>query len=452
MPRYTNKPIIRSIYLEFWRQRKRCFNLMSEEKTNNLDLKPAPRKKIFYGWWIVIAGALLRFFSGGSFYYGLSVFFNPIRETFGWNAATTSVAFTLRSIETGLFSPLVGVLADKLSPRKMMLFGWSVIGLGFILMSRINSLWSFYGIFVFIAIGMSFGTGLVMNTTVANWFTRKRSRALAITFIGPGASGLLAPLMAWAVAGVGWRQTLFVTGICMWVIGIPLSLLFRDRPSNYGYLPDGESPEQLQVKLRTEVKPAAGFTAKEALRTRTFWMISLVQMFQQLGTSAISVHIVPYLENVGVPTTVAALSVTGLTVLSLTGRLGFGFWGDYANKRYLIAFSIGLQAAGLFIFSLITANTVWLLVVFLLVYGPGFGGPIPLWPAMQADYFGMKHYGSIMGLLTLTSVIGSMTSPVFAGWIFDMTGSYKLAWQVFIFITIAAIPLMLWTRPPKPAS
>ncbi len=422
---------------------------MSEYRASNTNLKPALQKKIFYGWWIVISAAVLRFFSGGSFYYGLSVFFNPIRETFGWNAATTSAAFTLRSIETGLFSPIVGALADKFSPRKMMLFGWSVIGLGFILMSRINSLWSFYGIFVFIAIGMSFGTGLVMNTTVANWFTRKRSRALAITFIGPGASGLLAPLMAWSVDGLGWRQTLLVTGICMWIIGIPLSLLFRDRPSNYGYLPDGDTPEQLQARQQANNTPIFGFTSKEAIRTRSFWMISLVQMFQQLGTSAISVHIVPYLENMGIPTAVAALSVTGLTVLSLTGRLGFGFWGDYTNKRYLIAFSIGLQAVGLFIFSLITANTVWLLVVFLLVYGPGFGGPIPLWPALQADYFGMKHYGSIMGLLTLTSVIGSMTSPIFAGWIFDMTGSYKPAWQIFIFITIAAIPLILFTRPPR---
>jgi sugar phosphate permease len=138
-----------------------------------------PKKKgLFYGWWIVISAALLRFTSGGAFYYGFSVFFNPIRETFGWNATDTSVAFTLRSIETGAFSPVVGILADKMAPRKLLIVGWTIISFGFILMSRINSIWTFYATFVLIAMGMSLGAGLVMNTTVANWFSKKRSRAL----------------------------------------------------------------------------------------------------------------------------------------------------------------------------------------------------------------------------------------------------------------------------------
>jgi MFS family permease len=410
------------------------------------------RRPLFYGWWIVISGAILRFFSGGAFYYGFSVFFNPIREAFGWNAATTSVAFTLRSIETGAFSPIVGILADKISPRKLMIIGWSIIGGGFLLMSRIDSLWTFYGTFVLIAIGMSLGTGLVMNTTVANWFTRKRSRALAITFIGPGACGILAPLMALSVSTLGWRQTLVVMGITLWVIGIPLSLLFRDRPSHYGYLPDGDLPDAQSTSAKAVSRPLTGFSAKAAIKTRAFWMISLTQLFQQMGTSAVAVHIVPYLESVGVSTTIAALAVTGLTVCSLIGRLGFGFWGDYTNKRKLIAFSIAIQAAGLLSFSLIDQNNVWFLGVFLLTYGPGFGGPIPLWPALQADFFGTKSYGTIMGLLTLTSVIGGLSSPVIAGLIYDATGSYQLAWYLCLLVTIPAIPLILLARPPKPTA
>jgi MFS family permease len=417
-------------------------------QTDSTPLSSPQRKKIFYGWWIAIVAAVLRFFSGGSFYYGFSVFFNPIRDTFQWSAAETSVAFTLRSVETGVFSPIVGTLADKLAPRKLMIIGWSIIGLGFILMSRISSLWTFYGCFMLTAVGMSLGTGLVMNTTIANWFTRKRSRALTITFIGPGMSGLLAPLFAFSVGSIGWRQSLLVMGIALWVIGIPLSLFFRDRPANYGYLPDGDSAIN-SVNNKQPSTPSTGFTVREALKTRSFWMMSLSQLFQQMGTSAVAVHIVPYLESVGVPTAIAAVSVTGLTICSLIGRLGFGFWGDFANKRYIMTLSIGLQVVGLIAFSMITENNIWLLGVFLLTYGPGFGGPIPLWPGLQADYFGTKHFGTIMGLLTLTSVIGGLASPIVAGRIFDVMGNYKLAWQIATIVTLPAIPLMLLALPPK---
>ena len=408
------------------------------------------RKGLFYGWWIAISAAALRFFSGGCFYYGFSVFFNPIRDTFGWSAADTSVAFTLRGLETGLFSPLVGAMADKFAPRKLMVAGWIVIGAGFIVMSRINSLWSFYASFVLVALGSSFGTGLVMNTTLANWFTKKRSRALAIGFIGPGASGLLAPVLAFSLGEAGWRQTLVFMGLASLVVGIPLSMMFRDRPEHYGYLPDGESSSAAGNADRSAAKPVTGFSAREALRTRSFWMISLAQLFQQMGTSAVAVHIVPYLESVGVPTAIAALSVTGMTLFSLVGRLGFGVFGDFANKRILIAASIGLQTVGLFVFAFITKDAMWLLLLFLFTYGPGFGGPIPLWPGLQADFFGTRSFGTIMGLLTLTSVVGGLASPIVAGWLFDVTGSYRIAWQISVFVALPAIPLLLLNRPPKP--
>ena len=124
-----------------------------------------PRKrKIFYGWWMVAAAVIMHFFGGGTFYYGFTVFFNPIRNTFGWTAAITSVAFSLQRLESGILGPVAGFLADKVGPRKMMLCGWSIAGLGFLLMSRINSLWAFYGAFMAIAMGFSFGSFVVMNT------------------------------------------------------------------------------------------------------------------------------------------------------------------------------------------------------------------------------------------------------------------------------------------------
>lgn len=408
-------------------------------------------RKIFYGWWIVLTAAVMHFIGGGTFYYGFTVFFNPIRNAFGWTSAATSIAFTLQRLESGILGPVAGFLVDRLGPRKLMLGGWTITGLGFLWMSRINSSWAFYGAFLVIATGMSFASGLVSNTAVANWFTKKRSRALAITFIGPGASGLLAPLLALSISQVGWREVLAYVGIALWVIGLPLSLLMRHKPSQYGYLPDGESSigvGEAAVEADSGT-PTSDFSAKDALRTKAFWLLAFVSFFQQVGTSAVMVHIVPYLESVGVPTTIAALSVTGMTVFSLIGRLGFGLLGDFANKRYLIAVALALQTIGLFIFSLVGVDRMWLLLVFLLTFGPGYGGPIPVRPALQADYFGTRSFGTIMGLGAVVAMLGGLVSPVIAGWFFDTLGSYHLAWQLFALATLPAIPLMLLAKSPS---
>lgn len=415
------------------------------------------KRRTFYGWWMVGAAIILNFFAGGSFVYGITVFFNPIRNTFGWGAAVTAVAFTLQRFESGVLEAIAGFLVDKVGPRKLMLCGWSVVGLGFLLMSRVDSLWAFYGSFIVIATGMSFAVFIVIFATIANWFDKKRSRAITLVVTGFGASGALVPLVALAVGELGWRETLTILGIAAWVIGIPLSTLMRHKPSQYGYLPDGDSPVTGEKAASVpDFQPTGetagqdtGFTAKAALKTRAFWLLASASLFQFIGASAVMIHIVPYLESVDIPTTIAATVVTGVTICSLIGRLGFGFIGDFANKRHLIAIGIALQTLGIFIFSFIDMDRMWLIIPFLLTYAPGFGATIPLRPALQADYFGTANFGTIMGLMMLASMAGGLASPIVAGWIFDVTGSYHLAWQLFALISVPAIPIILLAKPPR---
>lgn len=427
-----------------------------------------PKKNtIFYGWWIALTAAILNLVTGGTFIYGFTTFFNPIRNTFGWSAAITSFAFTLRGLESGLLDPVVGYMVDKYGPKRLILGGWFVAGLGYMLMSRINSLWMFYFAFVVIAGGFCFGTFVVFNSAVANWFIKKRSRAITLIYVGFGLSGILVPLVAWSVDQFGWRDTAVYTGLSLWLAGIPLSLVMRHKPEQYGYLPDGEiinrteeqsspsnylSPtDSKQVK---SIPLAKGFTAKEALKSKSFWLISFAYFFQFIAPSAITVHIVPYLESELVPTSIAAITVTGMTIGSLIGRVGFGFLGDYIPKRYLISAAFALQALGVFIFSFIDGEKIWLLIPFIIIYGAGFGGPIVLRAGLVADYFNTKSFGTIFGWVALIGMLGGMASPVIAGWIFDATGGYRLAWTIFIFTTIPAIPLMLLAKPPdvKPES
>ena len=419
------------------------------------------KKKIFYGWWIVAAAIVLNFFVGGTFVYGFTVFFNPIRNTFGWGAAVTSVAFTLQRLESGFLEAAAGFLVDRVGPRKLMLGGWGAVGLGFLMMSRVNSLWSFYGSFLLIAVGMSFAAFIVIFAPIANWFEKKRSRAMTLVATGFGASGMLVPLVAYAVGELGWRETLVIVAVVAWVIGIPLSLVMRHKPEQYGYLPDGvvladkggsakpDNSESIGETPGGDSDPiATGLTLRASVRTKAFWLLAAVFFFQFIGASAVMVHLVPYLESVEVSSTLAATVVTGVTVSSLIGRLGFGLVGDFANKRYLITIGITLQTIGVFILSFVTKDRIWLIVPYLLTYAPGFGATVPLRLALIADYFGSRNYGTIMGIMTLISMAGGLASPIIAGWIFDTTGSYQLAWQLFALITIPAIPLMLLSKAP----
>ncbi len=421
-------------------------------------------KNIFYGWWIVLAAVFMNILAGGTFFYGFSVFFNPIRLTFGWTAAATSVAYALRNLESGFLTPVVGLLADKIHPRNLLLIGWAVAGLGFLLMSRIDSLWAFYGSFLTIAIGFSFGSWIVLTTVVARWFNKKRSRAFTLIGVGYGLCGVLAPLMQLSVNNFGWRTSLVIIGAIIWVIGIPLCFVIRDQPSKYGYLPDGDtatvspqhketpdSPSETVPATRVRGSSTSGLdlTVKATLRTSAFWLLSLAFLCQHMATSALMVHIVPYLESVGFSSAIAAAGITGLTLATLIGRLGFGFIGDVKNKKHLMAIALLLQAIGIFIFSYVGVVGIWFVIFSILVYSTGFGGTIPLMPAIQADYFGTKNFGAIMGFMSVASLVGSLISPVLAGWFFDNTGSYHLVWQILALTTLPAIPLVLAAKSPK---
>jgi len=423
---------------------------------------PLVKKKIFYGWRMVFISTIIRFFESGTYFYGFTAFFNPIRTAFGWGAAETSVAFSLQRLESGAMAPVSGFLTDRFGPKKMMFIGWIIGGAGFLAMSRVNSLWVFYASFVFLALGMSLGSYMPANALVARWFIKKRSRAITLSALGAGIGGILIPLITMGIFVFGWRTSLVIVGIAAWAVCLPLNYFVKDSPETVGYLPDGEVPSPLPEPKDTpggystnaageaETKSTTGeLSVKKALKTGSFWLIGLVSLFQQLGTSAVFVHIIPYLESVSFPTMQAAFTVTGMAICSVVGRLVFGFLGDLISKRYLLTIALALQTAGLFILSLIDVSRVWLLVVFMLVYSPGYGAPIVLRPALQADYFGIKNFGTIMGLISLVSLAGGLTSPIVAGWIFDTTGGYQLAWRMFALVSVPAIPFMLLARPPK---
>jgi MFS family permease len=410
-------------------------------------------KKVFYGWWIVAAAWVQFLVCGGTAFYGFTTFFNPIRDEFGWSAAKISFAFSLRSIEGGVLGPLIGFLTDRIGVRKIIIFGMALTGLGMILLSYTNSLLVFYGIFLLFSLGTSAGLASAQYVAAANWFSKKRTWAMAVLSTGFGFSGVIGPVLVWLIGQYGWRQAAIIMGVVMWLVGIPLGLVFRHRPQPYGYLPDGEVPETIPpdakasattLITKTSSAPTTDFTARQAIVTRTFWMLVLFGLLTGFAQSAIFVHEMPYLTSVGISREIAGWVILGITGSSLIGRLGFGWLGDRYDKRYLLAIGAAMQCIGVFIFAGISSP--WMLIPFLLFFGPGYASQIPLYPAIRADYFGLKQFATIGGLMSLGWTVCGILAPVLAGWVYDTWGTYRPIWLAYAIITAIGIPTVLWIK------
>ncbi|MFC2016190.1 MFS transporter [Chloroflexota bacterium] len=419
--------------------------------------KIAPRK-VFYGWWIVVASTFFNFFVGGTFLYGFTAFFDPLRNHFGWTSAQTALGVSLQRLEGCIAAPAVGFLFDRVGPRKLILFGMIVAGCGLIYMSRIQSLVSFYVASLVMAVGLSFAWMGPPMYTVANWFIKRRSRALSFLLAGTSLGGLLVPLLVLFITQAGWRTSLMAVGIGFCVIGAPIAMIIKHRPEKHGYLPDGDvagvsgsmpSAYTLKNEATLNVSPSSietNFSVRQTLRTRAFWFLSLAVMLSFFTASAVMVLEMPHLENVGISREVAGLAVSFTTLLSLTGSLVSGLLGDVIKKSHLLAVALVLQCSGMFIFAYIYQP--WHLVPFLLLYGIGFGATIPLRPAMFADYFGRSNIGTILGLMMSSALFGSVWSSLIAGWFFDLNGKYQGIFIIYAVALSLAIPAVLLAGRP----
>lgn len=416
----------------------------------------ASRTGFFFGWWVVFASAAIVFLTGGTFFYGFSALFNPIVREFGWSRAAVAFAFSLRTEVGGLAAPLVGFLVDRLGSRRLMVIGVILVVLGFVAMSRMQSLWAFYGAVVLIAVGMSACAGPVGIVAVAHWFRRRRGRALAVLAMGTGTSGVMVVVLALLISAFGWRDALLIIAVLQLAICLPLALSIRNRPEDLGLRPDGDIVEEPVDTPDVVATPGAGepagLTVRQALRASAFWRMALAVGLGNAGAMAIIVHQIPFFtSSVGLSEKVAAASVTGMTLASLTGRFGFGYFADVLDKRLVMAGSHAVLALAVLLFA--TVYEFWQLFLVLPLFGLGWGGIIPVRPALQAEVFGLRAFGAIQGLVFTIATVGALIGPVFAGWMYDRTESYRLAFVILAAVAFLGAPLIAGLRrPPEPAA
>jgi sugar phosphate permease len=418
-------------------------------------------KRAFYGWRIVAVTFIINAFGIGTFFYGFSTFFNPMITEFGWSRTVMSGVFSLSRTEGGIAGPLNGWLVDHFGARKIMFLGVTITGIGFILLRTVNSPVSLYLIFgLILSMGFNMGFTHATSAAVAKWFVKKRGRALSILTTGNGVGGaIFVPVIAWLITQFGWRVATLILGVANLAIPLPISLIVRSTPEEMGLRPDGETttPEDTTVEPDSSLAPSTAdtspdevnLTVREALKTRAFWVYAISMVLRACILSAIVVHQIPHLMDIGIEYEAAA-SVLGLMVLmSIPGRFIFGWLGDRFSKRVLLFISCVLQGIGIFIF--INASTLPTLYLFVIVYGLGYGGAIPLTVALRADLFGRTNYATISGITMPLTMIGTVTAPLFAGYLYDTTQSYALAFYVFIaLIVLSGVCFLLIPRTSQP--
>jgi len=402
---------------------------------------------VYYGWWIVLATSLIHFWGAGTFFYSFTAFFNPLIDEFGWSYAAISLAASLRAMEGGIASPLVGFATDRLGARRLLILGSLLSGLGFFFLSRIHSLFSFYLWFIFLSVVSSLLFPIPGWTVVANWFTRKRGTALGVLSASIGLGGVLVFLVNWLIVAYGWRRAMVVIAVGMWVIGLPAALAVR-KPPRAGRPDQDPEPAGRPEDVPEEIGGAGAedYTVGQAMRTKAFWMISLTVTVSSMAVHTVTVHVMPHLLDAGLERYAASLAASLLVLLSISGRFLLGNLSGRFQARHLLAVGLLLQAAGVLVLALV--QTSWGALAFALLFGPGYGGVITIRLVIQAEYFGPRSFGGIQGATMAVNVAGTMVGPVVAGLIRDLRGTYSLAWLVMGAILLAAVPLALAARRP----
>ena len=418
-------------------------------------------REVFFGWWMTLAGGVLCLWGFSYTAYGISALFKPISQELGFSRAATSVAASISRFEGGLDAPVTGYLADRYGPRITVSAGVFLAGLGLILMYEVHSIWTFYLIWFMCAMGTNISLGMPLDVAITNWFVKKRGTAMSIRWVFSGLSGVIGlPIVAWLIVTYGWRLACLIGGVIMWVIGLPLVWFFikSKRPEYYGLMPDGAKVQEDETRDIAETSAAYSaavgeidFTAREAMKTSSFWLLIAVTMLNGALYPVMNIHCIPFLTDRGMDPLVAARTMSLYITASIPARFLGGLLADRVGTnaiRYLRAGAYALQSAGVTLF-LFNSQSMIALYAFFIMYGVGMGAAMPMTPVIQARYFGRAHYGLIAGVSRAMNMPVGIAGPILAGYIYDSTGSYMFAFTLFAILLALAAGLMAMVTQPK---
>lgn len=423
-------------------------NLLTPRKQNS------PGRRLlgafsFYGWKLVAVSASMLTLVSLLVFQGAGAYFHILEIRFGWTRTMLSWAFTLSRAEGAILGPIEGFLIDKVGARKMVLIGYIIMALGFLMFSQVQTIWHFYIAFLTITLGSGLGGFLPLITAVNHWFNRKRTSAMAVTMSGINLGGLFVPLLALALASAGFRWTTVGIACVLLLIAYPAYRFIRTSPEEYGLTPDGEPQEDIERPNQdsSTIIDDQGLTAREALRTSAFWIITMSNIASAVPLVSLMVHLVPKLTDMGHSLEQASVIVTVFTLVGIPTVFLAGYLGDRFPKTVLLFIFMAIQGVAILVLA-VADDPIWAWV-FAPLYGIAFGGRIPLSTAMRGEYFGRKAFATIMGISQFPSNLAMMLGPVFAGYLFDIQGTYFTPFIVFSILSFIGGILILFAKRPQ---
>jgi MFS family permease len=409
-------------------------------------------KRPFYGWVIVSVSAMTQF-SQGVVSQGFPTYLGPLQQEFGWSKALLAGPRSVTTVENSILGPIEGFLIDKLGPRILVALGTFLMGLGLILFGLTHSLWMYYLSNVIITLGSGLQGLLVLSVAINSWFRRKRTLAQSLMGLGYAMAGVVGvPVLVFTQTAMGWRTSAIATGLIIWAVGFPCSMLLRRNPEQHGLLPDGApavAPSPTAVKS-SYASLDHDFTLREALHTRAFWFLAFGQALGGLAMGVTNVHLFLHLEQgVGLSPATSALVWSVASISNIPARLLGGFLGDKLPKNVILGAATVTMAVSILVLGL--AHSLPMVFAYALLYGIGWGARTPVASAIQGEYFGRKSQGIIRGWLQSFAVPFTIAAPVAAGYLADLQGSYRMTFIIMSIISIAGASLIfLAVAPPNP--
>jgi cyanate permease len=399
----------------------------------------------------------------GFYFYGFSALFKPIAQELGISRAVTSGAAGMGITVGSFLAPLVGWIVDRFGPRLTTFVGMFITILGLIWMSFINSIWGFYLAWGLLpGLGINLGLTIAIDKALTNWFVRKIGLAVGTKFALIGLiCAVTLPAVSWLISKFGWRRTCLIWAALI-TAGIPFIMTFlrNKKPEYYGLLPDGE-----QIKPHSEKRQTAAsdsrvsqesssrgleFNLGQAMKTKAYWILIACSGCNFFLMTSFNAHCVPFLTEMEIDSVVAGGMMGFMLIFTIPARFIGGVFADRlrANQlNRLLGLPFFLQGVGFGIF-LFSQSPVTIYVL-LILYGIAHGMPMPLFIVLISRYFGRKAFGSIFGLLFLFGAPFALFAPIFVGWIFDTTGSYRVAFILFTVVGLSINFVLFFLKPPR---
>ena len=386
--------------------------------------------------WLIAGLAFVVLGISRGIHSSFGVFNVALLDTFGWSRGATAGIFSIVLTVDALLSPVVGALLDRYGTKKISIIGCLTLSAGLFLSSQVSALWQLYICFgLVLAVGFTF-TGMVPHIfLISEWFSTNRASAIGIVYAGTGVGILvLAPLSEWLISSYGWARTFEIYAFAVLVTLLPMVWLF------YSAGPFGE-----QHRHHGEKKPATNqWSAKLALQSLQFWLLFIARICAASGTTVIVTHQVAHVAEVGYSKLLAA-SVFGLAgITSSFGRVVFGFLADRLSRQGAYTLNILMTLVGVgALMVLRDATHTWLLYVYVIFFGIGFGSRAVIFSALTADIFSGKGFGAILGYSTVAVGVGGALGSYLGGAFYDWTGSYLVSFGLSA-IVLSCSDIFIW--------